>query len=62
VTQIETAAGVEPGAGALRNAPVVMSNCVATGPADNSCAKAAKLAECSANRCPTECAAPSTCM
>jgi hypothetical protein len=52
--ETETAAGVTPGAG-LGNAAMVMANCVVTGPADNSCARAVRLGDCAAMKCMTEC-------
>lgn len=59
--EIETAAGVTPGAGALTNGGAVMMNCAATGPDTSSCARASRLGECSAMKCAAECM-PTACM
>ncbi len=53
--EIETAAGVTPGAGAVTNGPMVMTNCATTGPDTNSCARSARLAQCSADKCASAC-------
>lgn len=59
--EIETAAGLNPGAG-LGNVAGIMRNCVPEGPADNSCAKASRMGVCIAEKCATMCNVPSTCM
>jgi hypothetical protein len=61
-TQIETAAGVTPGAGALVNGLTVMMVCSPTGPAENSCAKAARVGECIATSCAAMCPSMTACM
>jgi hypothetical protein len=58
INEIETAAGVTPGQGALVNGGTVMTNCAASGPATNSCARAVRLGECSAMKCMAECMTP----
>jgi hypothetical protein len=58
INEIETAAGVTPGAGAFTNGPTVMMNCAVTGPEMNSCARAVRLGECSAMKCMAECMPP----
>jgi hypothetical protein len=55
INEIETAAGVTPGAGALTNGGAVMMNCATSGPDTNSCARAVRLGECAAMKCMTEC-------
>jgi hypothetical protein len=61
INEIETAAGVTPGAGALVNGSAVMMNCAVAGPDTNSCARAVRLGECSAMKCMAECM-PTACM
>jgi hypothetical protein len=52
--EVETAAGVTPGAG-LGNAGTVTTNCAQAGPESNSCARVTRLAACAANKCAAEC-------
>jgi hypothetical protein len=57
--EIETAAGVTPGAGALANGAMVTMACdPAMSPATNACGNAARLGECLSMKCMAEC--PST--
>jgi hypothetical protein len=56
--EIQTAAGVAPMMGligAITNGGMVMTNCSPTGPADQSCADAARLGECISMNCAIEC-------
>jgi hypothetical protein len=62
---VQTAAGVTPGIGtlaAIENAPTVMQNCAPTGPADNSCARATRLAACVSDKCADVCPRAPACM
>jgi hypothetical protein len=54
-TEVETAAGVTPGAGAITNGSKVTAACSVTGPPDNACARAARLAKCATDKCASAC-------
>jgi hypothetical protein len=59
--EIEQAAGVTPGAGALTNGSMVMMACATEGPADNSCANVSRIGQCVKDKCMTECTQAPAC-
>jgi hypothetical protein len=53
--EVETAAGVTPGAGALTNGTKVKDACSDTGPDTNACARATRVATCATSKCKAQC-------
>jgi hypothetical protein len=56
--EVETAAGVMPGAGALTNGAMVMSACAPTASPATACSKVASLAQCISMKCASMCTIP----